>query len=105
MSSQTNKTIIDNLQLAYRAVLLQIVRSLEKDQQEQLRFYFKELIEMGDPRALSILSSLKNEGKISWTDVSFLKDGVRDQAKFDSPSRFLCKDEARKQGIKHSICS
>lgn len=83
MSSQTNKTIIDNLQLAYRAVLLQIVRSLEKDQQEQLRFYFKELIKMGDPRALSILSSLENEGKISWTDVSFLKDGLREVGRLD----------------------
>ena len=83
MSSRTNKTIIDNLQLAYRAVLLQIVRSLEKDQQEPLRFYFKELIKMGDPRALSILSSLENEGKISWTDVSFLKDGLREVGRLD----------------------
>ena len=83
MSSQTNNTTIENLQRAYKAVLLQIVRNLEKDQQEELRFFFDELISRRKPGALSIMSSLENAGKISWSDVSFLKEGLEEVKRLD----------------------
>ena len=60
MSSQTNNITIENLQRAYKTVLLQIARNLEKDQQEELRFIFWELIKR-DPGALIIMSGAPNE--------------------------------------------
>ena len=83
MSSQTNNTTIENLQRAYKAVLLQIVRNLEKYEQEELRFFFDELISRRRPGALSIMSSLENAGKISWSDVSFLKEGLEQVKRLD----------------------
>ncbi|CAH3042478.1 unnamed protein product [Porites lobata] len=83
MSSQTNNTTIENLQRAYKAVLLQIVRNLEKYEQEELRFFFDELISRRKPGALSIMSSLENAGKISWSDVSFLKEGLEEVKRLD----------------------
>ena len=85
MSSQTHNTIIEYLQRACRTVLLQIVHSLEKDQQEELRFIFGELIRK-EPGALIIISSvssLENTGKISWSDVSFLKEGLVEVKRLD----------------------
>ena len=85
MSSQTNNITIENLQRAYKTVLLQIVHSLEKDQQEELRFIFGELIRK-EPGALIIISSvssLENTGKISWSDVSFLKEGLVEVKRLD----------------------
>ena len=83
MSSQTNNTTFENLQRAYKAVLLQIVRNLEKYEQEELRFFFDELISRRKPGALSIMSSLENAGKISWSDVSFLKEGLEEVKRLD----------------------
>ena len=83
MSSQTNNTTFENLQRAYKAVLLQIVRNLEKYEQEELRFFFDELISRRRPGALSIMSSLENAGKISWSDVSFLKEGLEEVKRLD----------------------
>ena len=82
MSSQTNNTIIEYLQRACRTVLLQIVHSLEKDQQEELRFIFRELIRR-ESGALIIMSSLEYAGKISWSDVSFLKEGLLEVERSD----------------------
>ena len=82
-TSYINVSVIGNLKRAFRAVLLQISRSLEKDQQEELRFYYKELIVKGNTGALSILSSLEDAGKISWSDVSFLKEGLREVRRLD----------------------
>ena len=116
MSSQTNNTTIENLQRAYKAVLLNIVRSLEKDQQEELRFIFGELIRK-EPGALIIMSSLENAGKISWSDVSFLKEGLLVVKRWDLAEKLaefevmrnltvLLDFYARKrQGISESSCS
>ena len=82
-TSYINVSVIGNLKRAFRAVLLQISRSLEKDQQEELRFYYKELIVKGNTGVLSILSSLEDAGKISWSDVSFLKEGLREVRRLD----------------------
>ena len=85
MSSRTNyNTTIENLQRAFKAVLLQIVHSLEKDQQEELSFLFNEFISTTKPDdALNIMYSLENAGKISWSDVSFLKEGLEQVKRLD----------------------
>ena len=85
MSSRTNyNTTIENLQRAFKAVLLQIVHSLEKDQREELSFLFNEFISTTKPDdALNIMSSLENAGKISWSDVSFLKEGLEEVKRLD----------------------
>ena len=85
MSSRTNyNTTIEDLQRAFKAVLLQIVHSLEKDQQEELSFLFNEFISTTKPDdALNIMSSLENAGKISWSDVSFLKEGWEQVKRLD----------------------
>ena len=76
MSSQTLKTITDELQQAYKAALIQIVHDLEKQQQEELRFYFKGLIPEETTGTLNILRSLENAARISWMEVRLLKDGL-----------------------------
>ena len=74
MSSQTLDTITNELRRAYKAVLLKIAHNLEINQQEGLRFYYDEIIKKGDTEALKILRSLEFAGKISWEDVSFIKE-------------------------------
>ena len=85
MSSRTNYyTTIEKLQRAFKAVLLQIVHSLETDQREELSFLFNEFISTTKPDdALNIISSLENAGKISWSDVSFLKEGLEEVKRLD----------------------
>ena len=85
MSSRTNYyTTIEKLQRAFKAVLLQIVHSLETDQREELSFLFNEFISTTKPDdALNIMSSLENAGKISWSDVSFLKEGLEQVKRLD----------------------
>ena len=85
MSSRTNYyTTIEKLQRAFKAVLLQIVHSLETDQREELSFLFNEFISTTKPDdALNIMSSLENAGKISWSDVSFLKEGLEEVKRLD----------------------
>ena len=76
MSSQTLSTITDELQRAYKAVLIQIVHGLEKHQQEELRFYYNGLIPGETTGTLNILRSLENAAMISWKDVSSLKKSL-----------------------------
>ena len=84
MSSQTLNTIADELQRAsYKAVLLKIVHGLDKQQQEELRFYYNGLIPGETTGTLNILRSLENVGKISWMDVSSLKESLRVVGRFD----------------------
>ena len=75
MSSATNE-VSDRLRRAYSAVLLQISRNLDQLQQDELRFYCSGLIPTEDKGSLNILRSLEHLGKISWTDVNFLKDAL-----------------------------
>ena len=77
MSSQTLDTITNKLRRACKAVLLKIARDLEIDQREGLRFYYGEIVMKEDTGALNILRSLEFSGKISWQDLSFLKEGLR----------------------------
>ena len=76
MSSQTLNTITDELQQAYKAVLLQIVHGLEKHQQEELRFYYNRFIPGETTGTLDILCSLENAAIVSWMNVSSLKKSM-----------------------------
>lgn len=78
MSPHTLDALIDELQQVFKAVLLQISHKLENNQKEELRFYCSDVIvTKGDTRALNILVSLQDTGKVSWEDVCFLKEGLR----------------------------
>ena len=84
MSSKHFNTITEELQRACNAVLLHtIVYELEKDQEEELRYYYNGIIKNGETGALSILRSLENAGKTSWKDVRFLKEGLREIRRLD----------------------
>lgn len=76
MSSQTFTTLTDKLRRSYASVLIHLSRNLTINQQGELRFYWTELITEDDSGALGIFRSLENAGKISWEDVSFLKEGL-----------------------------
>ena len=67
---------MDELLLSYNAVLLQIAHNLEKDQQEDLRFYFDGTIPREPCGFLDFLRSLKYAVKISCADLSLLKEGL-----------------------------
>ena len=73
MSSQTPNSIVGELQKAFKAALIRIVDSLEKDQQQKLQFYYKGFIPSGTDGGLNILDSLENVGEISWRDVCSLE--------------------------------
>ena len=115
MSSQTSNTSIENLQRAYKTVLLQIARNLENDQQEELRFIFGDFIRR-ESGALIIMSSLEYAGKISWSDLSFLKEGLLEVKRSDLAEKLTEFEVMRnltvlldfyarkKQGISESSC-
>lgn len=83
MSIPTFDKLISELRQAYTAVLLQIVHDLEKDQQEELRFYYSRLIRRETSGTLNILRSLENAGVISWMDMCSLKDSLRVVGRLD----------------------
>ena len=83
MSSQTPNNIIDELRRTYNAALLPIVYGLRHHEQEELQRYYKGFIPNGIDGTLGILSSLEDAGKISWTNVSWLKDGLREIQRSD----------------------
>ena len=77
--SQTNfDTITEELQLDYAALLLQIVQELEQDRVEELRLYCTAagLIPKEITGAVNIIFELERIGKISWKNVSFLKESL-----------------------------
>lgn len=76
MSSQTLTSLTEKLPPSYRSVLLDLSRKLTRTQEIQLRFYCTGLITEADSGALGIFGCLENAGKISWEDVSFLKEGL-----------------------------
>ena len=77
--SQTNfDTITEELQQDYAALLLQIVQELEQDRVEELRLYCTAagLIPKEITGAVNIIFELERIGKISWKNVSFLKESL-----------------------------
>ena len=70
MSSKPQNTITDQLQQDFRALYIKILSDLEKDHSKELRYFY-----FGTPETYDLLS-IEEAGKISWTDVSSLKEGL-----------------------------
>lgn len=65
----------EKLKLEYRSALLQISYELEKVQTKALLFYYDKVVEE-DNEPLALFRSLEYARKLSWKDVSFLKEGL-----------------------------
>ena len=76
MSTLNLNAMTEKLKLGYRSALLQISHKLKKFQTEELLFYYDEVIEKEDSEPLALFRSLEYAGKLSWKDVSFLKEGL-----------------------------
>ena len=70
MSSKPQNSISDKLQQDFRALYIKILGKLEKDQLKELRYFY-----FGTPETYDLLS-IEHAGKISWTDVSSLQEGL-----------------------------
>ena len=66
----------ERLKLGYRSALLQISYKLKKGETEELLFYYDEVIKREVTEPLPLFKSLDKAGKLSWNDLSFLKDGL-----------------------------
>jgi len=75
MSTLNLDAMTEKLKLEYRSALLQISYELEKVQTKALLFYYDEVIEE-DKEPFALFRSLEYAGKLSWKDVSFLKEGL-----------------------------
>ena len=76
MSSLTLSSLTEKLRRSYFSILLNLSHNLTIKQQGELRFYWTGLITEADSGALGNFRSLENVAKISWEDVSFLKEGL-----------------------------
>ena len=85
MSLTTNEGTDSKFRQAYAAVLLQIARNLDRDQQQELRFYYSRsgLSPVEDTGILTLLTSLEYAGMISWEDVGRLTEGLRQIQRLD----------------------
>ena len=85
MSLKTNEDTDSKLRQAYAAILLQIAQNLDRDQQQELSFYYSRsgLISVEDTRILTTLTSLEDAGMISWEDVGRLTEGLRQIHRLD----------------------
>ena len=82
MSTLNLNAMTEKLKLEYRSALLQISYELEKVQTKALLFYYDKVIEE-DNEPLALFRSLEYAGKLSWKDVSFLKEGLLKVRRFD----------------------
>lgn len=73
----------DRLRLIYRAVLLQISRDLDKEQYKELQFLCTELVSRRVKGVLALFRSLEEAAKMSWVDVTFLKECLHDIGRED----------------------
>lgn len=75
MSTLNLNAMTEKLKLEYRSALLQISYELEKVKTKALLFYYDKVIEE-DNEPFALFRSLEYAGKLSWKDVSFLKEGL-----------------------------
>jgi len=73
----------DRLQQIYRAVLVQISRNLNKEQCKELQFLCTGLVPRRVKGVLTLFCSLEEATKISWIDVTFLKECLHDVGRED----------------------
>ena len=76
MSTFNLDAMTEKHKLGYRSALLQISHKLKKYQTEELLFYYDEVIKKEDTEPLALFRSLEYAEKLSWKDVSFLKEGL-----------------------------
>ena len=81
--SLSTLTVTDKLRQAYNGVLLQISFKLDKNHQRKLRHYCNGLIPTHVTDTMDILRSLQHERKISWADISLLKEAMHEIRRFD----------------------
>ena len=81
----TPNFIDSKLQQDYAAVLLQIGHNLDRDQQQELSFYYSRsgLISVEDTGIFTTLTSLEYARMISWKDVGRLTEGLRQIYRLD----------------------
>ena len=77
MSSKPQNTTSDKLRQDFRGLYIRILDDLKKRQSKNLPYVFFGTLQKGD------LLSLEEAGKISWTDVSSLKEGLSDVGRVD----------------------
>ena len=73
----------DRLRQIYRAVLLQISRDLDKEQCKELQFLCTGLVPRRVKGVLPLFRSLEEAAKMSWVDVTFLKECLHDVGRED----------------------
>ena len=73
----------DKLRQIYRAVLVQISRDLDKKQYKELQFLCTGLVPRRVKGVLTIFRSLEEAAKMSWVDVTFLKECMHDVGRED----------------------
>ena len=73
----------DRLQQIYRAVLVQIARDLDKKQCKELQFLCSGLVPRRVKGVLTLFRSLEDAAKMSWVDVTFLKECLHDVGRED----------------------
>ena len=75
--------MIDRLRQIYRAVLVQISRDLDLEQCEEFQFLCTGLVPRRVKGVLAIFRSLEEVAKMSWVDVTFLKECLHDVGRED----------------------
>ncbi len=81
--TSTTRTVTDKLRQDYNGVLLQIYFKLDSEQQRELRFYCHGLIPIRATDTFDIFRSLEYKRKISWEDVNFVKEAMRNIGRND----------------------
>lgn len=83
MIAAMSSNLTDQLRQAYKNVLLQISFDLDQEHRQKLRRCCTGLISTQHTETVTIFRCLEHEGKISWEDVSFLRDTVTKMRRFD----------------------
>ena len=81
--SNVHFQMTDRLRHIYRAVLVQIARDLDTEQCKELQFLCAGLVPRRVKGALPLFRSLEDAAKMSWVDVTFLKECLHDVGRED----------------------
>ena len=73
----------DRLEQIYRAVLVQIARDLDKEQRKELQFLCNGQVPRRVKGVLTLFCSLEEAAKMSWVDVTFLKERLHEVGRED----------------------
>lgn len=80
---QLSLQMTDRLRQIYRAVLVQIARDLDEEQYRELQFLCTGLVPRRVKGVLPLFRSLEEAAKMSWVDVTFLKECLHDVGRED----------------------